>query len=75
MTLVFGVEIADMPENYIATEAVVILKCMDDAGEVFLLLRNSDTLRSWDRIGLLTCALDLAREDGKSGFTSGEGDG
>ena len=50
MTLVYGVELADIPEGATPIEAIVILKALDEDGDVCLYRRASEGLAPWDQI-------------------------
>ena len=65
---VYGLEAAPLPEGYVPLEAAVVLKCLDEDGDTVLLTRTTSTLALWDRIGMLTCALDTDRETMRNGF-------
>lgn len=69
-----GLAVAAIPTGWTVLEAVAAVKCLDEDGEVALLLRSTDGLRVWDRVGLLTVALDTAREDAKASFVPADDD-
>ena len=69
---VFGLEVEDMPEGWTPLETFVILKCLDEDGDVALLTRSTEPVRSWDAVGMLTAALDVQRHRLRDGFISDE---
>lgn len=58
----FGLEVTPLPEGCIPLEAVVLIRCLDEDGDPTIEIRSTDGLASWDRIGMLTVALDVTRE-------------
>ncbi len=68
--MIFGLEAEPMPDGWTPLEAVVVMKCLDETGEVALLTRSTEALRSWDAVGMLTAALDTQRDDVRANFIS-----
>lgn len=62
----FGLELKPLDDDFIPLEAVVLLKCLAENGEPTIEIRSTDALNSWDRIGMLTVALDVTREQAAS---------
>jgi hypothetical protein len=60
---VMGLHVEPLDENCIPLEAVVLIKCLGEDGEPTIDVRSTDGLQPWDRIGMLTVALDVTRED------------
>lgn len=67
---VYGLDMTELPETYTPLDAMVVLKCLDEEGDVVLVTRSSDDLKIWDRVGMLTVALDLARTECRESFVS-----
>ena len=63
--LVYGVELADLPDGCTPIEAIVIVKALDEDSDLCLYRRASIGLAPWDQIGLLTVVLDNMRELGQ----------
>jgi hypothetical protein len=72
--VIYGLEAEEMPDGWTPLEAVAILKCLDETGDVALLLRSTEALRVWDAVGMLTCALDTERAHSQQGFISEDED-
>lgn len=67
--MIFGLEPKSVPPDaFTPLEAVTILKCLDDEGDVTLWLTSTPGLTGWERIGVLTCALDVSRAATQSAF-------
>lgn len=71
---VYGLEIEEMPEGWTPLEACVVLKCLDDEGEVALATRQTDALRVWDVVGMLEAALEVQRLRLRECFITDEGE-
>jgi len=61
MEAVYGLDIAPLLEGEIAIEAIVVCKVMTPDGQMAILIRHTDGLAQWDRIGMLIAAADVAR--------------
>lgn len=49
-----GVDLdGDWPEGYVPLEAVVIMKCLDEDGDVTLMSTASPGLTSWEALGMV----------------------
>lgn len=70
-TEAFGVPVPELPEGYVALEAVVLLECLDDDGTMRLVVRYSEGLSVWRAIGMLDVALATERASVVAGFESG----
>lgn len=68
--LIYGLDCAPLPDTYTPLEASVVVKCLDDEGDVVLVTRNTESLKIWDRVGMLTVALDMARKDATGAFVA-----
>lgn len=57
-------KISDLvPEGYTPLEITYAVKCLDPEGHVDLFIGSTETLNPWERVGMLTAALDDARDD------------
>jgi hypothetical protein len=72
--LIFGMLTEPIPERWTPFEAIAVLKCLDEDGEVALCLRSTESLRSWDSVGMLTVALDTSRARAAAGFVGDDDD-
>lgn len=59
---VYGLDASPLPDGYIPLEAVVIIKTLNDAGESSLVIRHAGEITDWERMGMLTAALDVVKE-------------
>jgi hypothetical protein len=66
--VIYGLETGPLPDNYTPLEAISIVKCLDDEGDVVLVNRCTDGLKVWDIVGLLTVTLDDARAAASESF-------
>lgn len=60
--LVYGLELGPLPDSHIPLEAIVIIKVLDDDGEPTLVIRQAGAITDWERIGMLSAALDIVKE-------------
>jgi hypothetical protein len=55
--LIFGLETTDnLPENWTPLDAVAIVKCLDENGNLSFVIRSTRTLSDWECFGLLEIA-------------------
>lgn len=67
--MIFGLETnRQLPANWTPIEAVAVVKCLDEDGDVSLYLASTKSLSAWEEIGMLTAALDTTRTDLRQGF-------
>lgn len=64
----------NVPDKWTLLEAVVVMKCMDDEGEVRMAYDTTDSISSWEAIGLLTVVEDSIREELSMGMIDPEDD-
>lgn len=74
LPLVYGLNVKPMPDGWTPLEAFVVLKCLDEDGEVALLTRATEGVRAWDSVGMLTAALDTERDNLRAGFIPDDGE-
>jgi hypothetical protein len=72
--VIYGLDADALDPGFIPLEATVVLKCLDGEGDVVLVTRSTDGLKAWDRVGLLSAALDLDREETRRAFSSDDGE-
>jgi hypothetical protein len=70
MTDIFGLEIENVPASYTPLDATALVKCLDDDGNLTLVVRSTETLQSWELVGILQCGLDLSRDFARESFRS-----
>ena len=62
--MIFGLEPREpLPEGWTPLEAVAAVKCLDERGDVGLVLAATEGLSGWESVGMLVGALDAARSD------------
>lgn len=55
--MIFGLETTHkLPENWTPLEAVAVVKCLDENGELGFVIRSTATLSTWECYGLLDLA-------------------
>jgi hypothetical protein len=59
---IFGLNVEPMDEGYIPLEAICIIKALDDGGEPTLVVRHAGEINDWERVGMLSAALDVAKD-------------
>jgi len=59
---VFGLPVEPLEQNTIPLDVVVLVKTLDPDGEISISIRHTKDISVWDRVGLLTIALDVARQ-------------
>ena len=64
--MIYGLHADPMPAGYVPLEAITVLKCLDDEGDVVIVSRATSGLKVWDHVGLLTVALDAFRQDARA---------
>ena len=55
---IFGLEVDALPEQWTPLEATVVCKCLDEHGEVALIVRSTPSLSEWESLGMLTAVKD-----------------
>lgn len=55
--MIFGLEPSDeLPENWTPLDAVAVVKCLDENGDLSFVIRSTKTLSDWECFGLLELA-------------------
>lgn len=67
-----GMEVPDLPEGGTALECVVLIKYIDEDGDICYATRASDSLGLIERIGMLRAALVVADNDAVEAFRPSE---
>ncbi len=70
-TTVFGVEVDELPEGVTPLEVVVLVKALDEAGDVCIYTRESATLTMWEAMGMLQMVADQRRNDCLESYEAG----
>lgn len=66
MERVYGHDLPELGTTEISTGGVVVVKGMGPNGEQLVTIRHNDDLTTSDKIGMLTMALDVARNSAMS---------
>jgi len=53
MADVYGIQCNDLPEQVVPLECIVLIKAIDDEGDLAFFTRNSDNLTTLEAIGML----------------------
>lgn len=62
--MIFGLETTHtLPENWTPLDAVAVVKCLDENGDLGFVIRSTATLSTWECYGLLDIA---ARSQGNN---------
>ena len=69
-----GLTVRPLPEGWTPLEAVAVVKCLDQDGRTALVVRATDGLCTWDRIGMLRAAVVTNEADLAAEFIQEEGD-
>ena len=69
---ILGMELTDLPDEYTALEAVMLIKALDEDGIVRLLVRYTPSLNVWEAVGMLTAAAHTELDAMSNGFENDE---
>jgi hypothetical protein len=63
--MIFGLVTSnpELPANWMPLEAVAVLKCLDEDGQVGFVIRSTATLSNWECFGLLALAARAQERD------------
>lgn len=61
MSLFDSMRITDLPNNVVAVEALVLIKGLDEDGDVCFFTRTSEGLTTWEALGMLEAAAEIRR--------------
>lgn len=53
MAKVYDLEIPDLPEGYTPLEAIVVVKCLDEKGNLDMHQDATEGLNTWEAIGMV----------------------
>lgn len=65
--------VQDLPEGWVPLEVISVVKCLDEKGDPGIAVRQSGNITAWEAVGMMTAAMDIARDALKSDFTPGTG--
>lgn len=69
--MIFGLKTSEpFPEGWTPIEAVAVLKCLDDEGQLAFVLRSTQTLTDWECFALLQLAAESQKREIVEGFES-----
>lgn len=55
--MIFGLESStSLPDNWTPLDAVAVVKCLDEDGNLSYVIRSTETLSDWECFGLLEIA-------------------
>lgn len=63
-----GLPVLDLPEGFVALEATAVIKCLDEDGAVALTVRSTNSLSSWESLGMLRAAARTTEDELAAGF-------
>jgi hypothetical protein len=69
-----GIELMRLPEGYTPLSAIVLVKCLDDDGDVAWLTRSASDLGGIESLGALHAAVAVLTEDIKASYRDCEPD-
>lgn len=72
MAQLLNIDMPDLPEGYVPVEAVAVIKCLDDQGNLTIAVRTSSGVMAWEAVGMLISASDMARADLQTDLILGE---
>jgi hypothetical protein len=62
--VIFGLEPScSLPENWTPLDAVAVIKCLDEDGDLTFAIRSTETLSDWESFGLLEIAAKSQASD------------
>lgn len=62
--MIFGLEpSSELPENWTPLDAVAVVKCLDEDGDLAFVIRSTETLSNWECFGLLEMAAKCQAND------------
>ena len=66
--LIYGLEAEALPDGVTPLEAIAVVKCLDQHGEVELWTRTTGALNAWERLGMLEIAAYSTKRGLQDGF-------
>jgi hypothetical protein len=73
--VIFGLEVdPPLPDRWTPLEAVAVVKCLDEDGEMALQVTATPALTRWESLGMLNAAVATQLEDLNRSFIPDEGD-
>jgi hypothetical protein len=71
--MIFGLETseAELPEGWTPLEAVAVLKCLDEEGNVAFCVRSTEALSDMEAYALLSVTASLQKREIIAGFEDG----
>lgn len=66
--MIYGLKTTELQEGYVPLEAVAIIKCLDQNGQPTLVMETTDSLSSWEALGMLTAAARTMSDHLQDGF-------
>jgi hypothetical protein len=73
--MIFGLEPEHpLPDNWTPIEAIAVIKCLDENGELALDVISTGGVTIWEALGMLNAAAVLQKVHLRSAFAPDEGD-
>jgi len=72
--MIFGLETSEpeLPPKWTPLEAVAVIKCLDEEGNLGFVIRSTESLSPWECFGLLELAAKSQAKDIVDGFEDDE---
>lgn len=70
MSVFDNMRITDLPDNVVAVEAIVLVKGLDEDGDVCFFTRTSEGMTTWEALGMLEAAAAVRRAGMVDAFRS-----
>lgn len=62
--MIYGLETnIELPDGWMPLEGVAVVKCLNETGDVSLLLANTNGVSAWEILGMLTAAIRSTEDD------------
>jgi hypothetical protein len=61
--VIFGLKTRPLPTKWTPLDAVAVIKCLNEDGELGFVIRSTKTLSSWESVGLLKVATESQIND------------
>ena len=74
--MIFGLETSEpnLPDNWTPLDAVAVIKCLDENGDLSFVIRSTASLSDWECFGLLELSARSQAEAVLDGFEDDKGE-
>lgn len=69
--MIFNLETEPLPENWTPLDAVAVVKCLDEEGNLSFVIRSTQSLTDWECYGLLAVSSKIQAKEIMDGFETG----